>query len=604
MPIRPAPARRRGASCAAVALLSVLALVGASACDITLGSPPDAMESFVEAVNEGDVQRAASFTDDPAAARQALAAGFEGMQGATAHLSVIESLRGTLTTHTAWTLPNGAKTETTGTIERLENGKVPWSQHILDSRLMPGGRLVYSQDLDYASPVIGRDRNTLMSWQTVTVVSIAADAPDADVRALADLLHGADPSITPESVYEGMSDAAAQDGDGGSSTVITLRAADADPLRGRLAAIPSVTAADQGRLLTADPKLASPALDGVPEMWHDVLAKSAGWSVDIDNPGDEHDVRVQAVTPEDVQNVPITMDSDTQLAAQGAVDASNLPAAIVAIDPSDGGILAVAQNAAATGRGPVALSGLYSPGAAFTPITAAAALGSGVARPQDPVDCPAQVAVDGRTVDNPGDLALDTVPLSTAVAAGCSTSLALLSGSLDTGELADTAEALGLGADFETPGLTTTTGGMTDTDPGPARVEAAIGQGDVVASPFGMAVAAASLANKGKRVEPMLFTGMPGTADDPPAEVSEHTASAVHTIMRTAVTEGSAAALRDVDGLAGVAGTSESAGRPGHGWFLGMRDGMAFAVFIQNADSATPATDMAGAFLHAVSDAS
>src|SRR5699024_11661501 len=189
---------------------------------------------------------------------------------------------------------------------------------------------------------------------------------------------------------------------------------------------------------------------------------------------------------------------------------------------------------------------------------------------------------------------------STAVAAGCSTSLALLSGSLDTGELADTAEALGLGADFETPGLTTTTGGMTDTDPGPARVEAAIGQGDVVASPFGMAVAAASLANKGKRVEPMLFTGMPGTADDPPAEVSEHTASAVHTIMRTAVTEGSAAALRDVDGLAGVAGTSESAGRPGHGWFLGMRDGMAFAVFIQNADSAAPATDMAGAFLHAV----
>lgn len=604
MPIRPArpPGRRRGAQSAA-AILSVLVLAAASACDITLGSPPDAMESFVEAVNEGDVEQAASFTDDPAAARETLSRSLDGMQGASAHLSVIESLRGTLTTHTAWTLPNGAKTETTGTIERLDGGKVPWSQHILDSRLMPGGRLVYSQDLDYASPVIGRDRNTLMSWQTVTVVSIATDAPDADVQALADLLHGIDRSITPESVYAGIADAA-QEGSGGSYTVVTLRPADADPLRGPLAAIPSVTLTDQGKLLTADRRLASPALDGVPEMWHDVLAKSAGWSVDIDNPGDDHDVRVQAATPEDVQNVPITMDAHVQLAAQGAVDASKLPAAIVAINPSDGGILAVAQNAAASRRGPVALSGLYSPGAAFYPITAAAALGPGDAEPHDAVDCPAQVTADGRTVDNPGDLALGTVPLSTAVAAGCSTSLALLSGSLDTGDLADTAEALGLGADYETPGLTTTTGAVPDTDPGPARVEAAIGQGDTVASPFGMAVAAASLANKGERVEPTLFTGMTGTADDPPTRVSDDTAASVRTMMRSAVTEGSAATLRDFDGLAGIAGTADDGGRPGHGWFVGIRDGMAFAVFIQNAGAAEPATDMAGAFLHAVSDSS
>ena len=58
----------------------------------------------------------------------------------------------------------------------------------------------------------------------------------------------------------------------------------------------------------------------------------------------------------------------------------------------------------------------------------------------------------------------------------------------------DTAAKLGLGVGFFTPGLNTYTGEVPVTERGPGRVEAAIGQGEVLASPFGMAVMTASLA--------------------------------------------------------------------------------------------------------------
>ena len=51
-----------------------------------------------------------------------------------------------------------------------------------------------------------------------------------------------------------------------------------------------------------------------------------------------------------------------QREAQRAVDCSGLPASIVAIQPSTGGVLAVAQNSAADRQGPVSLQGRFPPG--------------------------------------------------------------------------------------------------------------------------------------------------------------------------------------------------------------------------------------------------
>ena len=49
-------------------------------------------------------------------------------------------------------------------------------------------------------------------------------------------------------------------------------------------------------------------------------------------------------------------------AAKNALAALTTPAAIVAIQPSTGDLLAIGQNVAADAKGPIALTGLYPPG--------------------------------------------------------------------------------------------------------------------------------------------------------------------------------------------------------------------------------------------------
>ena len=66
--------------------------------------------------------------------------------------------------------------------------------------------------------------------------------------------------------------------------------------------------------------------------------------------------------PEPLVNIRSTFDVALQSATQDAVDLIEAPAAIVAIEPSSGGVPAVSQNEAANERGPIALTGLYPPG--------------------------------------------------------------------------------------------------------------------------------------------------------------------------------------------------------------------------------------------------
>lgn len=68
-----------------------------------------------------------------------------------------------------------------------------------------------------------------------------------------------------------------------------------------------------------------------------------------------------------------------QLLAQAAVAAEPRPTMLVAISPSDGGILAAAQNQAADAQGAIAFNGLHPPGSTFKTITTAAALEAGPA---------------------------------------------------------------------------------------------------------------------------------------------------------------------------------------------------------------------------------
>ncbi|MFC5289201.1 penicillin-binding transpeptidase domain-containing protein [Actinokineospora guangxiensis] len=297
------------------------------------------------------------------------------------------------------------------------------------------------------------------------------------------------------------------------------------------------------------------------------------------------------------QPVKSTLDIGVQAAAQAAVDSVENPAYLVAIHAPTGGILAVAQNAATEGS-PRALNGLFPPGSTFKVVTTAAALATGTT-PTTVLPCPAQTTAGTRTIPNDNNFTLGDVPLHTAFARSCNTTFATLAADLPADALSTAASQFGLSADFEIPGITTQTGKVQPAESTPQQVENAIGQGTVQASPFGLALMSATVAN-GAPVTPKLYSNLATrviTAYDSPPPA---TTSALRTMMRRTVTSGTASNLAGYGPVAGKTGTAQYGdGSTSHGWFTGYRNDVAFAVLVEAAGTSTPALTVSAKFLSA-----
>ncbi|NIH81196.1 hypothetical protein FHX46_003726 [Amycolatopsis viridis] len=301
----------------------------------------------------------------------------------------------------------------------------------------------------------------------------------------------------------------------------------------------------------------------------------------------------------EVEATPLTttLSLPTQAAAQRAVDSAGAPAMLVAIQPSTGDLLAVAQNAAA-GTGPSALNGLYAPGSTFKIVTAAALLESGTATADTVAGCPATARIGQRTIPNDDQFAYPPLPLHSAFAHSCNTTFAQLASALPADALATAASRFGLNADFTVPGITTETGKVVASANSAEQVESAIGQGTVQASPFGLALMAATVA-RGGAVTPRLWQELATQVNTgyqaPPAPVI----AALRTMMREVVTGGTATGLRGAGDVHGKTGTAQFGdGSRANGWFAGYRDDVAFAVLLVGADSSKPAVDVSSVFLN------
>jgi transpeptidase family protein/MecA-like transpeptidase family protein len=288
-----------------------------------------------------------------------------------------------------------------------------------------------------------------------------------------------------------------------------------------------------------------------------------------------------------------------QKAAQAAVDTQQQPAMLVAIQPSSGDILAVAQNAAA-GSDPIALNGLYAPGSTFKMATATALIEAGIADVDTVVPCPSSTSVGQRTIGNDGGFQLGDVPLRTAFAKSCNTTFVEQSASLRQDALPDAAAQLGLGADFEIPGLTTEAGSVPAAANGAELAEDSIGQGKVQVSCFGMALAATTVA-AGEARTPRLWQDRPTNVTTPYQGPPAKVIASLRTMMRSVVTSGTATALARYGQVFGKTGTAE-VGNNGaaHGWFAGYRGDLAFATLVVNGGSSKLAVNVTGTFLGAL----
>ena len=583
---------------AVLSTLFCVLLLGATGCSLfSSPGPDDAFRAFADALQRKDGGAAAASTDDPNAATAAIKSMFDGMgKDAAVKVDVVQADDESNTAKLSYSWSFGPDKTLTydATATAAQSGddwRVHWSSTVLNPKLQPGMAFQYSDDKNFLTPVTDRDGQPLLTWQTIGVVSLSREHLDS-AAPLASVLQQFDASITTDSI-SGQFNATQDD----VVTVVKLRQEDSDRVADQLKEIPGVTVADQGALLTANRDLSSPAIDGLQALWQKEIDATAGWSVELVDDKGQPTEELASTPPRDAAPIRTTLDTRLQLLAQQAVATEPRPAVLVAISPSTGGILAAAQNAAANAQGPIAFSGAYPPGSTFKTITTAAALQAGLATPDTPEQCPGSVTIENRTIPNEDEFDLGTVPLSTAFAQSCNTTMAALADRLPADALPNMARLFGIGVDFVIPGLTTITGSVPNADTPAQRVENGIGQGTVTVSPFGLAVAEASLGH-GSTITPTLVVGESTTSNTPSAAIAPTVVDSLRTMMTQTVSEGTATALRDVPGLGGKTGTAEFGDNThSHGWFAGIAGDIAFATLVVGGDTSAPAISVSGDFL-------
>lgn len=599
-----------GSGRSAALLVVLLSLLPAAACGLFGGQPPpeDTARAFVDAVARGDAAAAGALTDQPQDATTLLEQVRDAL-GPTEVRIELDQVRdsGTGTASVSftptWTFGDGRdwSYRSTFDLRRTEDSARPWevrwSPAVIHPKLSSQQSLVLREEEASPAPVLDRDGGPLLTAQKVISVLLyrdqAGDVP-AVAAALAAALVRFDPAITQQSIVDGAATAPAGNG----YSVAVLREPDYQQVKDLIYELPGVRFVAHNRVLPPDREFAQQLLPTVRTAVEPQITGRPGWRVvSLDLAGTEietlHEVPVAPGTA-----VTTTLSRLTQAAAENAVDSLPQQAVIVALQPSTGEVLAVAQNAAADAAGPIALSGRYPPGSTFKVVTTSAALQAGTVTAASPVSCPGTTVIDGRRIPNSDQFDLGTVELHTAFANSCNTTFARIAADLSAPAMPAAARQLGLGVDFVMAGATTVTGSVPADQSTVARAEAGFGQGTVIASPFGMALVAATVA-RGTMPTPVLIRGSVTSVDAAPEAPPAAVIDALRVMMREVVTAGNARALMAVPGqVYGKTGTAQFGdGTHSHGWFIGYRADLAFAVLVVDGGSSTPAVQAAARFL-------
>jgi hypothetical protein len=356
----------------------------------------------------------------------------------------------------------------------------------------------------------------------------------------------------------------------------------------RLDEAPSAPVAADGKALPAESSV-QPYLADVGDRYADSGDDDPGWAIELANPGDAVR-RVEVFAGDHSKPVRTTLDRHLQAAAEDAVGSE--PAALVAVRPSTGEILAVADRLEEA-KG--AFLGLNPPGSTFKVVTGAALLEHGMS-PASAVACPAVTVAAQRTIHNDGDFTLGQVPLTRAFAESCNTTFARLGVAAGARRLADAAASFGFGAHFD-PGVPAYSGDFPGDAEGNALAEASIGQGTVQATTLDMAVVAAAVADGTYRSPRLVSARLTGqrTTKPLPAAVT----GGLRAMMGDVVRYGTAAHAGLPAGTHGKTGTAEyGSGGHTHAWFIGYRGDLAFAVFVERGgEGGRVAAPIAGRFL-------
>ena len=581
-----------------VSVLAVAALVAAgllAGCTPRPDGPSPVAEQFFAAFAAGNTTAAAALSDRPDESRAALNAAWAGLQADHLDAQILGSSfqedTGSVDYRYTWHLPKNRTWTYDGQLSMIrEEGRweVRWTPAGLHPKL--GQHQTFALRADPPQRASVNEVGGTDVLKPGYLYHYELDATKAGpqlmstVRAVVDALGPFDNTLNPQQLAEQSS----------SSTtpvdLITLRPDDNNRVAPAISQLPGVVVTPQADLLPTDDGFAPTLVDQVKKTVIDQLDGQAGWRIVSVNQNGVDVGILNEVPGTPAASVSLTLDRSIQNAAQRAVAAVGRQAMIVVIRPSTGAILAIAQNAAADAQGPLATTGLFPPGSTFKMITAGAAIQRDIATPNTLLDCPGTIDIGQRTIPNYGDFSLGVVPMSRAFANSCNTTFAALASRMPPTALTVAAAQYGIGPDYDVTGLATVTGSVPPTVNLAERTEDGFGQGKVLVSPFGMALAAATVA-AGKTPVPQLIVGRPTEITGDRTDITPLMLDGLRPMMRLVVTSGTAKDIADSGDVHGKTGEAEFVGGS-HSWFAGYRGDMAFAALIVGGGSSEYAVRM------------
>jgi cell division protein FtsI/penicillin-binding protein 2 len=520
--------------------------------------------------------------------------------------------------------------ETTAALARVEGGwAVVWSPALVHPSLTDDRRLATRRTTADRGDVLAADGAPLVTERSVVEVGVqpsrAEDVPGLATR-LGELLD-VDAAALQQRIEDASPDAFV--------AVITLREEDylaieeeIFPLPGtvfRRSRIPLAPTRTFARALlgSAGPVTAE-MLERDPDRYRtgDVAGRSGlqaayderlfgtpGLQVVVAGDDPPEDPVLFEVEAEAGDPVTISLDARVQEAADAAVEGTGFATALVAVRPSDGHVLAVANSTEAGGFD-LALEGRVAPGSTFKVVTTAALFAAGLGM-DDTLACPASTVVDGRRITNAEDQVLGDIPFRTAFARSCNTAFVQASQQLEWDALRRAGAAFGLGHAVDI-GMPWFAGDVPENESAVDLAAAAIGQGRHQVSPLAMAMVAATVAAGEYRAPALVLDPAPPASDEPGVpDLDAGAVTRLQELTRLVVTDGTGGALAGVPGgpVHGKTGTAEFGPADAlrtHAWFIGFQGDLAFAVAVTDTDGAyggQVAAPIAAAFLTALAPA-
>ena len=586
---------KTSAASAASGLLLV-AVIALSGCTPRPEGPGPTAEKFFGALAIGDTATAAQLSDIPNEAREALNAAWAGLQATHLDAQMLSSKyaedTGTVAYRFTWHLPKNRTWSYDGQLKMARDEghwEVRWATTGLHPQLGEHQTFALRADPPRRASVNELGGSDVLApgyvYHYTLDASQAGPALIGTVHAIVDVLRPFNDALNDPQLLAEQASSATQPVD-----LATLHPDDNDKVFPAIGRLPGIVVTPQAAILPTDPHFASAVMGQVKKAVMDQLDGQAGWRVVSVNQNGVDVAVLHEVEGSPAPSVSITLDRVVQNAAQRAVDNKGGKAMIVVIKPSTGEILAIAQNGGADADGLPATNGLFPPGSTFKMVTAGAALDRDMVTPNSMLGCPGHVDIGHRTIPNYGGFDLGVVSLSRAFASSCNTTFAELSSKMPPRGLTQTATRYGIGLDYTVDGISTVTGSVPPTVDLAERTEDGFGQGKVLASPFGMALVAATVA-AGKTPVPQLIAGRPTTVEGDSTPISPKMIDALRPMMRLVVTNGTA---KEINGCGEMYGKTGEAEFPGgsHSWFAGYRGDLAFAALIVGGGSSEWAVRM------------